>query len=289
VIAALLFAATCSWQARSANPTVAPAAAPQVCRCASESASATPSFFNSMFPALISLVGSLVGVGLVVYFTRRNVIAEHWLKTNEAQANYIQEKLDKFYGPFIIISESNHLIAQDLRARQPNSAAYRLLDKLFDSKWKSTLSLGDSVFVAEICATGEKLDELVQKQAGLVATEILPYIARAMTHYRVLSWAHKDLLGSDSKPYLRYVYPKVLDRVVDLELRRLTQRLTLLREHPSKPHGSMPPLDLAQYPLEKWPDPQRPDFVEGEGLVVDPRPGASLRESLTKGGPTDID
>ena len=209
---------------------------------------------------LVSPLVSLIGVGLIVYFTRKNTISEQWLKINQAEADYLQTKLDKFYGPFVLESEANHLMAQDLASRQPDPSRYRLLDKLFDKEWRASLSPGDKVLVHEICQTGERLSGVIKENSGLVDAEILPYISRAISHFRVLKLAYEERLGGDSEPFLRYVYPKALDRVLDKELKRLQERLALLRQNPTLSHGKLPPLDLSEYPLDEWPDPHRPDF-----------------------------
>jgi len=222
---------------------------------------------------LLSPLLSLIGVGLIVYFTRRNTISEQWLKINQAEADYLQNKLDKFYGPFILESEANHLMAQDLRSRQPNPEEYRLLDKLFDKEWRELLSPGDRALVEEICQTGGRLASLIKDNAGLVDSRILPFISRAISHFRVLSLAYENKLGDDSALFLRYVYPKSLDPVLGLELDRLQKRMALLRQNPTKPHGDLTPLDLSKYPLAKWPDPKRPDFDPAlRSLIVDTKP-----------------
>ena len=232
---------------------------------------------------------SLLGVGLIVIYTRRNVQAEHWLKTNEKEAEYLQEKLDNFFGPFIMISNSNHLIAQDLRARQPNPTEYRLLEKLFDESWLGSLSEGDQALVKDICKTGKRLHAVVEAHSGLVDPEILPYISRAMAHFKILNLAYKRKLGTDKQPFLRYVYPQNLDPVLRLELRRLQDRVALLRQEPTKAHGKLPPLALSDYPLADWPDPARPEFDEATGELQAPEDpnGSSLlvpRTAGTEGG-----
>lgn len=229
---------------------------------------------------LLSPLLSLIGVGLIVYFTRRNSISEQWLKINQAEAEYLQNKLDKFYGPFILESEANHLMAQDLRSRQPVPEEYRLLDKLFDKKWRENLSPGDRALVEEICQTGERLAGVIKDNAGLVDAKILPYISRAIAHFRVLRLAYENKLGDNSGPFLCYVYPKSLDPVLELELNRLHRRMTLLRQNPTKSHGDLTPLDLNEYPLPKWSDPQRPDFDPASStLIADIGPGRSLMSS----------
>lgn len=200
---------------------------------------------------------SLIGVGIIVYFTRKSDVSEQWLKINEAEAIYLQNKLDKFYGPFIVVSESNYLMAQELRSRQPTSENFRLLVKLFDSEWMDTLSDGDRELVREICETGERLRVMIQENIGLVDPEIIPYISRAVAHFRVLHLAHEGKLGEDSAPFLRFVYPKQLDPVLTMELERLQNRVKKLRQEPTTPHGEIASLDLSKYPLDPWDDPGR--------------------------------
>jgi hypothetical protein len=206
---------------------------------------------------LISPLISLIGVGLIVYFTRKNAISEQWLKINEAEANYIQEKLDKFYGPFLLESEANLLMANDMRSRQPDPRTFRLLAMLFNPDWRDTLSEGDQALVAEICDTGERLANLIKENAGLVDPAILPYIARALTHFRTLKLAYDGKLGNDSAPYLHYIYPKALDPVIEAEVARLQDRLLTLKQNPTKPHGDLAPLDLSSHQLDAWPNPPR--------------------------------
>lgn len=226
---------------------------------------------------LLSPLISLFGVGLIVIYNQKTARADQWLKINEAEADYIQAKLDKFYGPFMLESDANHLMAQDLRSRQPDPDSYRLLDKLFDGQWRENLSPGDAALVAEICQTGERLARIIKEHCGLADAKILPYISRAITHFRVLKLAYEKKLGADSKPYLRYVYPKALDPVLRKELNRLQERLTLLRQNPTKPHGELAPLDLTAHPLDSWPDPQRPDYdPKTDSLRPGTGPGKSL-------------
>ena len=196
---------------------------------------------------------SFVAALIVVWFTRRNVLTEQRVRMNEAEARYIQEKLDKFYGPFIVESDANDLIARDLRARQLNPEKHRLLKRLFDPAWRAALLPGEAALVEEICQTGERLDNIIKEHSGLVDPDILPYIARAVTHFRVLKLAHDGKLGNDPDAFERYVYPRELDAVLEKEITRLRGRLKTLRDEPTKPHGEMDRLDLSKFELPGWP------------------------------------
>jgi hypothetical protein len=233
---------------------------------------------------IVSAFVGLMGVIVAVIVTKRNTTKEHWLKANQAEAEYLQRKLDEFYGPFMLMSQANHLLAQDLRDRQPAPKLYRLLDKLFDENWQSNLSEGDKTLVDEICNTGKRLNRFIATHSGIVDVAIMPYLSRAMAHFRILYLAHQKKLGTSSKPFLRYVYPEVLDAVVKEELKRLQDRLQLLRQDPTTNHGELPALDalnlLKKYPLPPWPDPN-PRAQVVDNILVPALEGQSMMSTST--------
>ncbi len=213
---------------------------------------------------------TLAGVILVGVLTRMNVRADHWLKANQAESTYLQSKLDKFYGPFKIISDTNHLLARDLASRQKEPGDYRLLDKLFDNKWRDNLSPGDLRFVEEICNNAMHLTTIIEKNIGWIDVELQPFLSRALAHFRVLHLAYEKKLGSSSTPYLKYVYPIMLDRVLDEEIQRIRDRLNLLRSNPTKRHAVLCPMDLKsqEMELQAWPDPPRPIYDPDSNSLV---------------------
>ena len=241
-------------------------------------------FVRYVLPALISLFG----VGVVIYFTRRNLIADHWLKTNALEIEYIQRRLDRFWGPYLVMSDSHHLLAQDIRNRQSSPESYRMLPSLFDESWLASLSPGDRQLVRDICENGERLSKHIIENSGLIEFRLLPFLSRAIAHWRVLHLAAEGKLGDDPTVYLRYVYPRSLDEAVKREIVRLSSRLATLRADPSKPHGEIPVLDLSDVELDPWPDPSRARYKEGEGIVPDPAKSKSLWESLEELNPAPL-
>jgi hypothetical protein len=204
-------------------------------------------------PIIASLVALIASI--VTFRASQNNL---WQRVNDAEIQVIQNKLDTFYGPLIHRLESDHLLARDLRDRQPDKATYRLLIKLFDVSWKNALSSGDRVVVDEICAHAAKLEAFIYENAGLVDEEVSPYLVRATTHFRILYLANSGGLGGDAGRFARYVYPKHLDAVLRLEVSRLKQRMETLRNNPSKRPPAMPRLEISpDLELDPWPDPPR--------------------------------
>ncbi len=177
----------------------------------------------------------------------------------------IQEKLDKFYGPFSIRLKTDHQLAQDIRSRQPEG--YRMLVKLFDPIWLPSLSAGDRKLVELVCEHAGILEGLIAENAGSVDKELIEYFSRASAHFRILQLAHKHELGDDHKRFEPYVYPKQLDHVLAIAMDRLNRRVADLRANPGASPGPMPPLVIPkELELEPWPDPDHRGRIESSSV-----------------------
>jgi hypothetical protein len=181
-----------------------------------------------------------------------------WQKANETEIRDIQAKLDGFYGPLVQLLQTDHLMAQELRNRQPDKQTHRLLVKLFNKEWLAALPVGDKRIVAEICNRAAELETFIREKSGMVDLQLIPYLARASAHFRVLHLAHKGELGADPTTFARYVFPKQLDDVLALEVNRLSRRCDRLRAAPGAPLGAIEPLNIPkELELDPWPNPKR--------------------------------
>jgi hypothetical protein len=175
--------------------------------------------------------------------------ATNWQKANETELRSIEEKLEKFYGPLMKRLQADHLLAQDIRKRQPQG--YRLLMYLFNPEWVASLSEGDKKLVATICEHAVKLEQIIIN-AGSVDPLLIPYFSRAVAHFRILGLAHQQLLGSNFELFKRYVYPKALDKILILEIRRLSARAEELRASPASPLQPIKPLIIPKQASTNW-------------------------------------
>jgi len=217
---------------------------------------------------LTSIISAIVAAGAVlVSMINTNNTTEAAATTartqrqrdaNKSELEKLQGQIAAFHVPYLIISQANNNMAQDLRHRlaDPN---YRMLISLFDPKWLSSLSRGDQTLVREICATGLRLRTFIEEKSGGLDPGLTEHLARASTHFRVLWLAFRRRLGTDPTPYERYVYPTQLDVAVSTDLTRLENRIALLRKKPDEAH---PPIDALILPkaaeLPAWPNPPRP-------------------------------
>ena len=84
-------------------------------------------------------------------------------KANEAELESLQSKLDNFYSPYLQLSNTNRLIATDLKGHHPTTGQMRILLLLVDPAWKQNFKPGDIAFVEEILSIDAKLLELIQE------------------------------------------------------------------------------------------------------------------------------
>jgi len=156
----------------------------------------------------------------------------------------IRTKLDGFYGPFVQRLEEGRLLANELRDRQPDKSTFRMLIKLLDPGWLKGTSPADRTIATEIVENGQILIALIRDKAGAVDPAISPYLARAATHFTVLKLAKDGALENDPQRFDRYVFPKELDEVLQLEVARLTNRANALQSKPTAAHGPMASLAI---------------------------------------------
>ncbi|WP_148661689.1 PT domain-containing protein [Roseateles chitosanitabidus] len=276
---AIAFAQTLTQQPDAAStpqPTTAPASQPTAIPIAVHvdsiapikiEPSGTASWWATYGPFVGSLLSSIVALGGVYWSlkiardntatvtegARQSSEAALWQKANEAELKDIQAKLDGFYMPFWLLSKANHLLAMDVKSRQPND--FRLLIKLFDKSWKDSLSPGDRKLVELICNNAEELRALIASKSGLVGGDVLEYLSRASVHFRVLHQVYKNELGDDPSRFKKYVYPRQLDDVLSREINRLNARMQELREKPGVRPPAPPPLVIPDnLKLPKWED-----------------------------------
>jgi hypothetical protein len=201
-----------------------------------------------LFSGLLAFLGAWFGLSIAKHNTLRTIEttqkaseASIWQKANESEFKEQIEKLDRFYGPFIHMSETNRLLALDFRSRQPEG--FRTLIAVFDRSWVDSLSSGDRKLLDEVCQNAAKLQKFIEERTGMVDEKVMPYLALA-SHFRILHLAYGGELGIDPTHFAHYVYPRQLDKVIQLEVDRLRRRCDFLRENPSAPPGPMPALQI---------------------------------------------
>lgn len=244
---------------QTARPPAAPApTAPGACCAAPPQSDAwTSKDWATVIGALVGALSSFLAffVGMrAIGSNLRSTESNNNQKTNEAELKAIEEKLDQFFGPYLQLSNTNKLIANELKARHPEAPEMRILLLLIDPDWRGKFSPGDATAIDEIIEIDKSLLALIHDKAGLVDARVQPYLYRAAAHFRMMIRAHESKLDNQPATYRSYVYPRQLDDVIQLEVDRLKARIALLREKPTERHRPMAPLVIpAELALGEWP------------------------------------
>lgn len=187
--------------------------------------------YAAIFSGVAGFLAFFAAITATVVSSRANR-ANLVSKTNESELSVIEKKLDGFFGPYLRLSETNSLLHQDLKARQQNPATFRTLIHLLDPQWRANTTAGDQTIIDEIMRIDGQLELLIRKSAGTLDINIQPYLARASAHFRMIRLAHKGKLDQDVKRFEKYVYPRSVDGVLQLEVSRLEARRATLRLNP---------------------------------------------------------
>jgi hypothetical protein len=196
--------------------------------------------WTAALAALSALLGSLVGY----WSTQRSSRASIIQKTNELEIESIDRRLSEFVGPFMQLSAENMTLSLELKRRH-GSTSFRTLTALLTPGWRDGLSRGDANLLEVVVQNGVELRRLLmEKSAAVVSPQLIPFFSQASSHFRFLELAYKGSLDEDAARYEAYVYPRQLDRIMELELARLQTRRELLRSQPHRPHARMTDLEL---------------------------------------------
>ena len=222
-------------------------------------------------PALASVFSALVAIAAVyasVVNTERslksagkNAEAERLRAANTAELEQLNTVLSTFHTPFLVRTQANHNMAQDLRNRlgQPG---YRMLTSLLEPGWYDALAEADRAIVDEVCNTGEELRTFIETKSGGVSPALAGHLARASAHFRMLKLAHQGKLGNDPDLVKQYVYPRALDLALNADRDRIVLRIRTLRSKLDGDHGLIEPLELpSDAELDSWPDPVRDEVL----------------------------
>lgn len=208
---------------------------------------------------LLTGFGGLLGVfvaALAIWSNGRSSRATTIQKANEKELESLQSKLDDFYGPYLQLSKTNQLIADDFKSRHSSPKHMRILLLLLDPTWRHSLKSGDQAFIEEILAIDGKLLDLIQDKSGLTSNVIQEYLWRAASHFRIIKMAFDGKLENDPQRFIHHAYPKQLDEIIDLEIKRIQGRIDLIRSAPMELRLPTPDLVIPpRLKLPAWPSP----------------------------------
>jgi hypothetical protein len=158
-------------------------------------------------------------------------------KAREEERNSIREKIDQFYGPFLILRGKSKRLYEGLFLPKRTEEEQRTFAGV-DGTYRTVLALvrghkfgeSDKALLEQMTAIDQETSTLIQTKMGLVDEEELRRVlADATVHF----WVMKVLMegrfvGEDQ--FGNFVFPRDLDDKIEAKLQGLNERLATLQE-----------------------------------------------------------
>jgi len=187
------------------------------------------------------LIATLITAVVAIYSLRSNLsmtMRTLQEKSREEERKAIREKIDQFYGPFMLLRAKSKSLYEDLfLARRTDDERRRFAGP--DGRYRTVLALvrgyqfneADRAMLEQITQIGQETATLIQTKMGLVDDEDLRLVlSKATVHYWVMQQLMQGKLVKNEE-FGRFVFPRELDDKVEARLATLSQRLTELQEY----------------------------------------------------------
>ena len=168
-------------------------------------------------PIFIGLVGVLVGV-LLAFYNNKMTIEN---KQRDDERAEIYKKLNEFYGPFEQLRKKSLRLYQLFTVGKDDS--FRTLPALLRGE---IFSENNRKLLEEIIRIDEQLEKLILDKSGLLDQgEIRDLLAKAATHFHIISLAFNGQLHGEPDRFNDYVFPRELDGKISEQINTLKERL----------------------------------------------------------------
>lgn len=147
-------------------------------------------------------------------------------KKHDDERKEIYKKLNEFYGPFEQLRQkSRRLYALFVASKGEN---FRTLPALLKGE---KFNNNDKRLLGEIISIDVQLEKLILDKSGLIdQEEIRDLLAKAATHFSIISQAHEGKLKGEADRFMEYVFPRELDDKISMQIGHLKNRLSELNK-----------------------------------------------------------
>ncbi len=170
-------------------------------------------YIKTFGPVIIGLAGIIFGYLLNIKTLRKSQI--------EDERKEIYSKLNEFYGPFQQLNQKNFMLYGLFRVGKDEN--FRTLTALLEGK---KFEGNDKQLLEQIILNDKELEKLIISKSGLVDDgELREILAKATTHFNVISLAYTGNLKHEPLRFSGYVYPRELEGKIEEQIVKLKKRL----------------------------------------------------------------
>ena len=178
-------------------------------------------YIIAAFPSVLVAVISM----MQVYKINRNNFKKD---KNKVEIGRLEEKLQKFYYPYLVIARKNTVI-------------YKIFSKKYleeDTNYRTLISLlsgfkfngNDKALLDEIINNDIKLNKLIMEKADVIDdAKIRELLIDSSTHYTVIELAYNGSLVGETERFYEFVHPNGVYEEVHKKVRELEARIEELK------------------------------------------------------------
>lgn len=179
-----------------------------------------PDFVNNVkeiLPSICTIVVALISSSMVIKSANK--------ASKNEEAKRLQDHLEKFYYPFLLLSKKT-------------TQLYNAFDKITEGKCESSLVYllnnkqfeGNSlVLFNEIIENNKKLNELIIKYSSLISNKNLrDDLSKLSAHYTLLELAYNKKLNGNESEFEEYIFSENIVKNVESEIEKISQIITEL-------------------------------------------------------------
>lgn len=182
--------------------------------------------YASLWLDYIKTLGPIL-VGLVaVYYSYRINKATLQAKYHEDEKKELFKKLNEFYGPFKQLTERNNMLFRLFTRNKEEH--YKTLPALLEGE---KFEDNDKELLDQIIEIDGQISKLIIEKSGLIDDqEMSSLLAKAATHFNVITLAYKGQLRGEAPRFDDYLYPRELNGKIDEQIEMIKKRLEELNK-----------------------------------------------------------
>lgn len=194
------------------------------------------SWIRDWMPLIATLITALVAI---VSLRSNLKMSERALreKAREEERKAIRDKIEQFYGPFILLRAKSKRLYEELFLPRRTDEERRLFAGS-DKRYRTVLALvrrysfgdDDKALLAQITDIGKQTATLIETKMGLVDDgELQMVLSQATMHFWIIDQLVQGKFIGDEE-FAQFVFPSELDLKIQSKLATLNQRLAKLQE-----------------------------------------------------------
>jgi len=178
------------------------------------------SVIKDILPSISTIIVALISSKMVIEASNKS--------TNQQKADKLQDNLENFYYPFLLLSKKTTQLYEALNKVSNKEGCDNCLVFLLSGKRFK----GNALTIwQEIILNNRKLNDLIIKYSTIINNKSLrDDLSKLSTHYTLLDLANNNDLKGDENLFREYVFPSKVIENIEVEIDKILKEIEDLRK-----------------------------------------------------------